>query len=748
MLLRVAALLVLLLVALIGWLLLTADGAQRWVGGEELAESQEAERQAAPLGMVAEAADGRVELEDEEAAPVPDLLPGAEEPRFPDAELATLVVTLRSADTGFPVAGETITFLPDGAGETYERAIQYMVQQGWGWEHRLPERIGFAARRDAFRTDAEGRVRVRLPAGLVYAVHTARDSRFEKVWKETPALAASSETELTLLMRTEPDLLFFGRVVDKATGAAIAGARIAEHYQQAAAVLELTDAHGGFAVLARSWNPRSLWVLAEGYGPAAFVPTTGNATADDAFVLRLTRAAVLEGRVTGVPEGGAPAMLRWRSVDRDLNQSTRWEFDAGRYEREVQVDADGGYRVEGLPADLPLQVTIDLPDRTRLELGEEPALEPGERRRRDYAVGRLAVLNGLVVDQMGAPVPEAAVVARPANQWELVRGQDVLSLSTDWSGNTHEATCDEGGRFTLDDVAPGDWVVGVTPVRPDALTEVTPTGRLVTVGEGGGAHEVTIQVHRGLYLSGVVLDPSGQPVAGAQITAQLEDPLSFRQGRSEVGGHFQVGALWPGEYTIQAWPSRRVANSVGMGPSEPLQVAAGREELVLRLLPGGVLRGRIVSGDGSQSPTMWVSVMHRGSNRSTGVQAASGEEFEVRGLEAGNYDVVAWAREGWAGYAADFPVPAGGESAELLLQVGRAAVLSVRVPDGEPRMRCDVLQGEVSLHRSGLEGGPAQRFIVPPGRCEIVASRGGVELARKVVTVAAREELEIALLDD
>jgi Carboxypeptidase regulatory-like domain len=83
-----------------------------------------------------------------------------------------------------------------------------------------------------------------------------------------------------------------------------------------------------------------------------------------------------------------------------------------------------------------------------------------------------------------------------------------------------------------------------------------------------------------IALSGVVTDPAGSPVAGANVTAKNTSTSENTQTRTDPSGHFMFPALPSGTYevTVSAagFNAKQISVSVAAGPSRTLDVALER----------------------------------------------------------------------------------------------------------------------------------------------------------------------------
>jgi hypothetical protein len=142
------------------------------------------------------------------------------------------------------------------------------------------------------------------------------------------------------------------------------------------------------------------------------------------------------------------------------------------------------------------------------------------RSRRDHPMIRL---SGRVVDPAGNPVRQATV-----------------HFFRDRKGDEDSATlvlnCDsnEEGRFTIDKLAAGEWLLVVTHV-----------GHAPSPGVrcAGGEQLVELQVRPNLRFSGIVQDEKGVPVPGAWIYVRGPGLLNSAAGDSDEGGRFSVGPV-------------------------------------------------------------------------------------------------------------------------------------------------------------------------------------------------------------
>jgi protocatechuate 3,4-dioxygenase beta subunit len=152
-------------------------------------------------------------------------------------------------------------------------------------------------------------------------------------------------------------------------------------------------------------------------------------------------------------------------------------------------------------------------------------------------------------------------------------------------------------------------------------------------------------------------------IEGQVVNAQTGDPLKKARVRlysndgrqnnnysavTDGGGHFIIQAIDPGNYTLFAerngfTEAQYGARGAGHG-STPLPLSPGQRirDLNFRLVPFGVITGRVLDEDGEPVEHVNVAVTRYGSRRAQLSQAGAGQtddlgEYRIFGLEAGKY---------------------------------------------------------------------------------------------------------------
>ena len=163
------------------------------------------------------------------------------------------------------------------------------------------------------------------------------------------------------------------------------------------------------------------------------------------------------------------------------------------------------------------------------------------------------------------------------------------------------------------------------------------TARLDLSARGTGRVTITLldDPSPGATRAGRVEDPTGQPVAGALVSAAPErrrERGPARQATTDDAGRFALADVPPGRYTV-------VASAAPFADAARRGVAAGGDEVVLRLAPGGAVEGRVRDPGGGPVPVFTISIRPRGRGgrappRAVAVVDADGR-YRLEGLAPG-----------------------------------------------------------------------------------------------------------------
>lgn len=451
----------------------------------------------------------------------------------------------------------------------------------------------------ATKPTADGRFELTaLPPGGDYALALAA-SVYIGGRREGILVSPGKVTELTLEL--ERGARIAGRILD-GNGEGVAGATLAlenelerEFGHSSSSQQKISGEDGSFEFTGLAAGRVSLRVRARDL--AEHVEELGKLEVGevrDGLELRIDEGLALGGRVLwpdGNPAAGATVEVR-HTLEGD---ESYWDARKLR----AETDAEGAFRIVGLEP-RPLVVTASA--RRELAVRDEGAgagdtSKPRRRRNRGplwrieekgvapgtegliLILGSGETLRGRVVDDTGAPVNSYRVQATPRIE---EGGRSRFEGSQDVSCGARSET----GEFELDGLTEGTW-----RVRISGSGIVDSPSIEVTIPADA---PLFVRVERAARLAGVVKDPTGKPVAEAEIEYTVTSGSSTSRGslpgRTDREGRFEVDDAPVGAVTLHA-------EAPGWAMSEGLELAVRPAEeldgLVLVLRRGARLTGEV-----------------------------------------------------------------------------------------------------------------------------------------------------------
>ncbi|HVS63464.1 MAG TPA: carboxypeptidase regulatory-like domain-containing protein [Thermoanaerobaculia bacterium] len=294
-----------------------------------------------------------------------------------------------------------------------------------------------------------------------------------------------------------------------------------------------------------------------------------------------------------------------------------------------------------------------------------------------------------------------------------------------------EAQPDYEGRFRLEPVAAGEWLV-------TASLEGRSVRASVDLPDASSEASVDLVFEPGHTLSGVVLD-GGLPADGLGVTASGIDVLGNGRDSTDAEGRFELTDLATGAYRLTVWHR---------GPAHEQVVEVDGDRDVVVELPGGRISGRVVDEEGVGIAGAALLLRREDQllegRRRAGTSTRDGS-FELAGVGAGRW-VVEAAHEGYVPAIVEVEIDELGVDRlrlELVREAHEATELNLVTPNGEiPRGAYLVLQpvegGALQSRRySAGESGRIVLDDVPPGRW-LAAIVAGSLVAEIEITVPAR----------
>jgi len=275
------------------------------------------------------------------------------------------------------------------------------------------------------------------------------------------------------------------------------------------------------------------------------------------------------------------------------------------------------------------------------------------------------VIRGRVVNaSSGAPLKRASVWVEPFLPTRGVNGSPTVSGAA--------ATTDAEGRFVLDDVEPGSYLLSARRTgyldQGYGASEPDVVGPPLKLNPGDALGDVTLKMTPQALLYGKVVDEDGEAVPDADVTVYR---ISYAGGRrqlvavgaagSQADGSVVIGGLSPGRYFMgaivsgasdvhsrEAYVRTYYPAAIDPAAAAPIEVAAGAEirGLAIRLHKSRVfhIRGHVLEvASGSPAAGLVLHLVPReaGLLPSAAKGATTGQDgrFEFTGVLPASYRI-------------------------------------------------------------------------------------------------------------
>ncbi len=524
-------------------------------------------------------------------------------------------------------------------------------------------------------TDGDGSAAFDVDPGQAMQLSARGGETLARVaYVNVEALLPAETRSIVVEMEFEPNLVFFGRVLDREARAPIVGAAIVGEEPPRTADFGTTDADGVFRIAIRTWNTVGLRIRARGFAEHWVGPIAGHDSADRALEILLDRAPKWMVEVLTADRAPlADATVRIESWISDMSSgasTTNRALDALSWS--AATDTAGVATFDELPPGAQLRGSVLRGNKLLRQEADPFTLAPGETRRVTWILGAGGSIHGIVREADGTPVPNFEVWMQRATT-----ESPTFFRSYDESQARRIARTDANGAYRFEDVAPGGWWVG--PHHPgvvgiDPAVEATPLGEFVALS--GERIELDIALVRGLVIRGRLVGTDGVTPARGQVHASR--PVDNLYADPQGGGDatFVVGPLVPGRWTLEA-----TGSTPGMR-SAPLEVEAGATDVVLRFIELGRVRVHVVDAAGASVPGASVYIASDAYSSSSQTDAQGLREFT--GVAPGSCSASANTSDGrWAARAGITVASGQAVDVELTLEPGvRARLRNVAAPNG------------------------------------------------------------------
>jgi len=239
-------------------------------------------------------------------------------------------------------------------------------------------------------------------------------------------------------------------------------------------------------------------------------------------------------------------------------------------------------------------------------------------------------LEGIVVDDDGDPVTDFTVHAK------LDRGRPGAFPEWAASREQSETFSPSDGRFSWPELPAGNWYVSVE-------AEGFPSMHPLRIELPGTEDPLRIVLRRVAAIEGVVLDPDGEPVHRAQVTATQRSARAWRSDTTSVArtdreGRFRIEGIEAERVGLLATKGGFAPNAKHFLDVLPHETVDG---VVLRLQRGGALSIDVV--DEAGNPARHAEVWLDGRAQDSWRKRTTDEEghLAIRRLAPGEYRVSA-----------------------------------------------------------------------------------------------------------
>lgn len=430
-----------------------------------------------------------------------------------------------------------------------------------------------------------------------------------------------------------------------------------------------TDEDGSYLLEGVPPGAVDLLAMAEDYvpgrGPLVQVPGTPGVEVE-ARDFMLVRGPKVSGRVVDADGGPvAGARILWNVIDVasvEGQPSLAPILAAGMKEFEFPAsDADGRFEAGPLGGDAPFALRAL---KSGFEVGRAEWRGPSDAQNVTIVLRRGGAVTGRIVDAItGEAVPSFTV----SLSGRIEPDPAAPSRFNPFAGGTEVE--DGDGRFRLQPVATGPQTLRVAAygyLPCETPLEVAPAGEEFV--------DIVVRLTPGATLRGVVLDGSGAPIAGAQVTTEalvagsfeeleggrlaIESALAvkgrrrtskppvgllrhlvalgvFREGvvSTDPDGVFELAGLEPGQVEVLGFHRDYKAGALVTVVEE----GDASEPVTLTLTAGGGLRGKVTDRFGQPVSDAMVLAVSPGL---AGGPTSNGEFHQARSRRDGSYEML------------------------------------------------------------------------------------------------------------
>ena len=447
-----------------------------------------------------------------------------------------------------------------------------------------------------------------------------------------------------------------------------------------------TDAKGRFRIEGLSPGPYSLVARRAGYRLSSKeVVHTSHGAAGGAVRIRLATQTALRGRL--VDEEGR-GISRGRVACFDSNNPV--SIYSGR--RFADTRSDGSFVIESPPAADDLVLIAKSPGYPTTFFEAKTWAAPREFVLKGGVRVTLRILDADSKD----PVAGAFVSVVSAEEKRVGRGDYAFgNVVSDAQGEAEYES--RPGRLNMLLVSHPNY--GRATFAPMMAQMVGGKNTMIS-----GPKDVTFKrpettleffIRSGITVSGRVLDPDGNPIAGAKVVAMRS--MGARTVSSDAHGAYVFKGMSPPLVGIFASAPGFVVDSKASTAGSPIRGQGNHEDIEhdVVLKPAAVVRGRVVGPEGKPLSGVQVRISSTGSTSgyvsmllgtSTSITNGQGDYVLEGGTDDSKVRVIARCQGFVDGASELIALKQGSDvrAPDLVMRRGRRVVIAVKTPDGQP----------------------------------------------------------------
>jgi hypothetical protein len=333
-------------------------------------------------------------------------------------------------------------------------------------------------------------------------------------------------------------------------------------------------------------------------------------------------------RPDGTPVAGARVLVGKRSGGRPWQRESVWRYHrppfAGR------SDAEGNFRADGLPLDVPLDVWLRAEGCATSRQVVQFATT-GEHAI-SFTLARGAMVSGTVTAAPGASPAGAHVIAYPVSLG--IVGGETMSAAPAWALDSTPTAAD--GTFRLPHVTAGATRLEARQMKPRRIATTT-----IELRDGGELVWNAV-LDAGASIRGTVQDDQGRPLVGWEVQSGAAGPDANRQAVTDEHGRFELADCGDVERRVLVMAPGAFAK---FPSAVQLGVRGGNHDVRLVVatqhVPSSTLTGKVRRSDGEVLGQALIHLVVPGTLKHEVAAADPDGTFRIGLLPSGTYRACA-----------------------------------------------------------------------------------------------------------